>query len=606
MNESNERKALPFFGIGEILPYLRPYRATLLRMILCGLAGSAVDILLPLFQRYALNHFVGGATLDTLPIYVAAYLFAVLFAGLVNYVALSNATKIEVSINRDLRNAAFDHLQTLSFSYFNQNSVGYIHSRVMSDTERIGSLASWSMMDAVWHISYLLGAVGVMFAINARLAAMVTVILPLICVLFAFFQKKLIAVNRTVRETNSQITSEFNEGITGAKTIKTLVIEDDMSAKFRESTTEMRRKSVHGARLRGLFAATMNLASSLALAIVLWKGGYIAGHEVGTFSMFMSYAQGMMEPVRWIIDCISDLITTQVNIERFTRLMHTQSDVTDRPDVIAKYGDSFEPKRENWEPLPGDIEFRDVSFRYPDGDEYVLEHFSLKIPFGTNLAIVGETGAGKSTLVNLVCRFFEPTEGQVLIDGRDARDRSQLWLHSAIGYVLQTPHLFSGTVRENLLYGNQGADDEQIAQALRLVSADSVVARLEHGLDSDVGEGGDLLSTGEKQLISFARAILADPRILVLDEATASVDTITEQKIQAAIDTVIRGRTSLVIAHRLSTVRNADWILVVRGGKIVEQGTHDALIAQRGYYCDLYTRQYEDEATDAALDRSLS
>ncbi len=606
MNESNERKALPFFGIGEILPYLRPYRATLLRMILCGLAGSAVDILLPLFQRYALNHFVGGATLDTLPIYVAAYLFAVLFAGLVNYVALSNATKIEVSINRDLRNAAFDHLQTLSFSYFNQNSVGYIHSRVMSDTERIGSLASWSMMDAVWHISYLLGAVGVMFAINARLAAMVTVILPLICVLFAFFQKKLIAVNRTIRETNSQITSEFNEGITGAKTIKTLVIEDDMSAKFRESTTEMRRKSVHGARLRGLFAATMNLASSLALAIVLWKGGYIAGHEVGTFSMFMSYAQGMMEPVRWIIDCISDLITTQVNIERFTRLMHTQSDVTDRPDVIAKYGDSFEPKRENWEPLHGDIEFRDVSFRYPDGDEYVLEHFSLKIPFGTNLAIVGETGAGKSTLVNLVCRFFEPTEGQVLIDGRDARDRSQLWLHSAIGYVLQTPHLFSGTVRENLLYGNQGADDEQIAQALRLVSADSVVARLEHGLDSDVGEGGDLLSTGEKQLISFARAILADPRILVLDEATASVDTITEQKIQAAIDTVIRGRTSLVIAHRLSTVRNADWILVVRGGKIVEQGTHDALIAQRGYYCDLYTRQYEDEATDAALDRSLS
>lgn len=606
MNESNERKALPFFGIGEILPYLRPYRATMLRMILCGLAGSAVDILLPLFQRYALNHFVGGATLDTLPIYVAAYLFAVLFAGLVNYVALSNATKIEVSINRDLRNAAFDHLQTLSFSYFNQNSVGYIHSRVMSDTERIGSLASWSMMDAVWHISYLLGAVGVMFAINARLAAMVTVILPLICVLFAFFQKKLIAVNRTIRETNSQITSEFNEGITGAKTIKTLVIEDDMSAKFRESTTEMRRKSVHGARLRGLFAATMNLASSLALAIVLWKGGYIAGHEVGTFSMFMSYAQGMMEPVRWIIDCISDLITTQVNIERFTRLMHTQSDVTDRPDVIAKYGDSFEPKRENWEPLHGDIEFRDVSFRYPDGDEYVLEHFSLKIPFGTNLAIVGETGAGKSTLVNLVCRFFEPTEGQVLIDGRDARDRSQLWLHSAIGYVLQTPHLFSGTVRENLLYGNQGADDEQIAQALRLVSADSVVARLEHGLDSDVGEGGDLLSTGEKQLISFARAILADPRILVLDEATASVDTITEQKIQAAIDTVIRGRTSLVIAHRLSTVRNADWILVVRGGKIVEQGTHDALIAQRGYYCDLYTRQYEDEATDAALDRSLS
>ena len=253
------------------------------------------------------------------------------------------------------------------------------------------------------------------------------------------------------------------------------------------------------------------------------------------------------------------------------------------------------------EPIRGDIEFRDVSFRYPDGDEYVLEHFSLKIPFGSNIAIVGETGAGKSTLVNLVCRFFEPTEGRVLIDGRDARERSQLWLHSALGYVLQTPHLFSGTVRENLLYGNPGASEEEIWRALELVSADQVVRRMEKGLDADVGEGGDLLSTGEKQLISFARAILADPRILVLDEATASVDTLTEQRIQNAIDTVIRGRTSLVIAHRLSTVKNADLILVVNGGRIVEQGTHAELMKAKGYYWRLYTRQYEDEATRGVL-----
>ena len=231
----------------------------------------------------------------------------------------------------------------------------------------------------------------------------------------------------------------------------------------------------------------------------------------------------------------------------------------------------------------------------------MLEHFNLEIPFGSNIAIVGETGAGKSTLVNLVCRFFEPTEGRVLIDGRDARERSQLWLHSAIGYVLQTPHLFSGTIRENLLYGNPNATEEQIQQALRLVSADEVVARMENGIDTDVGEGGDMLSTGEKQLISFARAILADPRILVLDEATASVDTLTEQKIQAAIDTIIQGRTSLVIAHRLSTVRDADLILVVNDGKIVERGTHEALLAARGPYYRLYTRQYEDETTSSIL-----
>ena len=317
--------------------------------------------------------------------------------------------------------------------------------------------------------------------------------------------------------------------------------------------------------------------------------------------MFMTYAQGMMEPVRWIVDAISDVITTQVNIERLTRLLGTVPDVKDTPEVIEKYGDSFNPKKENWEPIRGDIEFKDVSFRYPDGDEYVLEHFNLKIPFGSSIAIVGETGAGKSTLVNLVCRFFEPTEGQVLIDGRDARERSQLWLHSAIGYVLQTPHLFSGTVRENLLYGNPNATEEQIWAALKLVSADTVVQWMKNGLDSDVGEGGDLLSTGEKQLISFARAILADPRILVLDEATASVDTLTEQKIQSAIETVIAGRTSLVIAHRLSTIRNADLILVVQDGKIVEQGTHLDLLKQKGYYYRLYTRQYEDEATSSVL-----
>jgi ATP-binding cassette subfamily B protein len=242
-----------------------------------------------------------------------------------------------------------------------------------------------------------------------------------------------------------------------------------------------------------------------------------------------------------------------------------------------------------------------VSFRYPDGEETVLEHFNLKIPFGTNLAIVGETGAGKSTLASLICRFYEPTEGKVLIDGRDARERSQLWLHSAIGYVLQTPHLFSGTVRENLLYGNPAATEEEIGRALELVSAKELVERLENGLDTEVGEGGDLLSTGEKQLLSFARAILANPRILILDEATASVDTITEQKIQAAIDTVIRGRTSVVIAHRLSTIRNADWILRVENGRIVEQGTHEQLMAAHGGYRRLYTRQYEDEETLGAL-----
>ena len=315
----------------------------------------------------------------------------------------------------------------------------------------------------------------------------------------------------------------------------------------------------------------------------------------------MSYALGMMEPVQWIVRAISDLITVQVNVERFTRLMETQSDVRDTPEVIEQYGDSFQPKKENWEALYGDIAFEDVSFKYPDGDEYVLEHFNLNVPQGTNVAIVGETGAGKSTLVNLVCRFFEPTSGRILIDGKDARERSQLWLHSNIGYVLQTPHLFSGTVLENLRYGNPDATMEQIEAAVKSVSADSVIARMDKGYDSDVGEGGDLLSTGEKQLLSFARAILADPRIFVLDEATSSIDTVTEKLIQDAIEHLMKGRTSFVIAHRLSTIRQADVILVVHDGKIIEQGTHPELIAKKGAYYNLYTRQFQEEAVEDAF-----
>ena len=263
--------------------------------------------------------------------------------------------------------------------------------------------------------------------------------------------------------------------------------------------------------------------------------------------------------------------------------------------MTEKFGDSFNPRRENWEPLEGEIEFKDVTFRYPDGGDNVLEHFNLRIPAGTTVAIVGETGAGKSTLVNLACRFFEPTEGQILIDGRDYRERSQLWLHSNIGYVLQSPHLFSGSVRENIRYGRLDATDEEIEAAARAVSADKVVAKLEQGWDSDVGEEGDRLSMGEKQLISFARAVLADPRIFVLDEATSSIDTQTEQDIQNAIDHLLRDRTSFLIAHRLSTIRKADMILVVRDGKIVEQGTHLSLLKKRGYYHDLYSRQFAEE-----------
>ena len=580
---------------------IKKYIPKILFMILLGFISSLIDAASPLFNRYALDHFVAKGTLEGMPVFLMIYFGALIFYVLENFLCTYMCGQVEMSVDRDLRNLAFNHLQELSFSYFNQNNVGYIHARVMSDTGKIGVMVAWRLMDIVWNGSYVICVVIMMFILNAKLALMVSVLVPVVAVLIMIFQRKLVVVNRHIRELNSTITGDLNEGIIGARSIKALAVEDRIHDDFKRDTENMRRTSVRASHYSALFTSSVTMMSSAALAIVLWRGGYITMQgviHIGTLAVFLTYALNLMEPIQWIISTMSEMIMTQVNIERLTRLLDTASDVTDSPEVIEKYGDTFHPKKENWEPLHGDIEFKDVSFHYPDGEEYVLDHFNLTVKHGTNVAIVGETGAGKSTLVNLVCRFYEPTSGQVLIDGRDVRERSQLWLHSNIGYVLQTPHLFSGTIRDNLRYGKPDATDEQIWEALKLVSADGIVDRMEKKLDSDVGEGGDMLSTGEKQLLSFARALLADPRILVLDEATASIDTVTEKAIQDAISTVTRGRTSFVIAHRLSTIVGADIILVVDDGRIVEQGSHRELMSMHGVYHSLFTRQYEELAWD--------
>lgn len=597
----NKNVKLKYFGIPKLLPFVKPYKKIMISMIIMGALSSLIDSIYPLFNQYALNHFIALKTTDTIVPFIITYIVILIIFVILNFVSTTWAGKIEMSVNRDLRNASFNHLQELSFSYFNQNNVGYVHARVMSDTGRIGQLVSWDMMDMVWQGSYLLFVLINMALINIHLAMYIMLIIPFAVILIIFFQKKLVALNRKIREINSKITSNFNEGITGAKSIKTLVVENKINHDFDVDSDDMEKTSVLAGRYSALFSSLVTMLSSITLAIILWKGGMINQEGIimiGTLSVFMTYALNMLEPIQSIVGGIARLIAIQVNIERFTTLLETQSDVADRAEVIEKYGDTFHPKKENWEALHGDVEFKDVSFKYPDGNEMVLEHFDLKVPQGTNVAIVGETGAGKSTLVNLVCRFFEPTYGQVLIDGKDARDRSQLWLHSNIGYVLQTPHLFSGTVRDNLRYGKPDATDEEIWKALKLVNAEFVIDKMDKGLDSEVGEGGDMLSTGEKQLISFARAILADPKILVLDEATASIDTLTEKAIQDAIFTVIKGRTSFVIAHRLSTIVDADVILVVKDGKIIERGKHAELMHAHGYYYDLYTRQYEEMVTN--------
>ncbi|MCR4883869.1 MAG: ABC transporter ATP-binding protein/permease [Clostridiales bacterium] len=602
-----ENKKMRFFGIPNILPYVRPYTGKIILMVILGIISSLIDSIYPLFNQHIINHNLALGTNDTLVMVGIGYFLVLAFQVWDNYYSAFMCSKMELWLNRDLRNASFNHLQTLTFDYFNRNSVGYIHARVMSDSGRIGEFVSWRLMDFVWSGSYVVCVIVIMIATNLRLALLVLSLVPVAVVIVTFFRKQLIEQNRRVRELNSTISGDFNEGITGIRAIKTLSVEERMNEEFSQHTRQMEKESVRAGRTSTLIGTGVSFLSSAALALVLWKGGTLTVEkvmELGTLSVFMSYAIGIMEPLQNCINVITAMTTIQVNIERFTKLMETESCVVDTPEVIEKYGDTFHPKKENWEPLGGDVEFKDVTFQYPDGDEPVLEHFNLQVPRGASVAIVGETGAGKSTLVNLVCRFYEPTKGTLLIDGRDARERSQLWLHSHIGYVLQTPHLFSGTVRENLRYGKPDASDEEIWQALRLVSADKVVEKMEKRLDSDVGEGGGMLSTGERQLLSFARAILADPRILVLDEATSSVDTVTEKTIQAAIKTVTAGRTSFMIAHRLSTVVDADMILSVRDGKIVEKGTHKELMAQKGYYFELFTRQFTDISVDMAMERA--
>ena len=588
-------------GIRKLAPYLRPYYKTIAVMVILGVFSSLADSIYPLFTSYALDTFVAGKTLRGIVPFSLLYLLLMAVTEAVNYYCLYKCGVVEMKVDRDLRNASFNHLQTLSFSYFNQNNVGYIHARVMSDTGKIGELVAWRLMDFVWEASYILFVIVMMLAINVRLAAWTLLIFPAGVLIITYFQRRLVEGNRKIREINSTITGNFNEGITGARSIRTLVIEKLMQRDFEKDTTRMRKASIKTTHYSALFSSVVTMLSSFALAVVLWRGGKITMQGVirlGTLSVFMSYAVGMLEPVQNVIQTLAAFISIQVNIERFTKLLEVKSDVADSKEVIEKYGDNFTAKKENWEPLHGDVEFRDVSFRYPDGKELVLDHFNLKVQQGTNVAIVGETGAGKSTLVNLVCRFYEPTSGQVLIDGKDVRLRSQLWLHSSIGYVLQSPHLFSGTVRDNLRYGKPDASDEEIWQALHTVAAEYVVRKMDKGLDSEVGEGGDLLSTGEKQLLSFARAILADPRLLILDEATASIDTVTEKAIQDAIRTVIKGRTSFVIAHRLSTITNADIILAVKDGKIVEQGTHAQMMGRKGYYYELYMQQLDAAVMD--------
>ncbi len=577
----------------KLWPHFKPELRTILLIITMSLLSAGVDSVVPLFSRYAVNNFVTPRTTQGLGIFAIVYVAVILFQACVSIVNSRASMVLEMSTGRIMKAACFRHLQKLPLAFYNHTSVGYILARVMSDTGRISGLVAWAMAYLLWVCIYLTFVIVSMFLLNAKLALVVLCVLPVMIVLTMIFEPRILRSNKRVRKQNSAITGSFNENITGAKTSKTLVIEDRNTKEFGGITGEMYRASMYSARLRAVYLPVITFMGAIAVALVLRQGGILvldSAMDYGTLAAFISYAVAVVDLLPDVAGILTEMMDAQVNIDRVDTLLHQPVTISDPKEIEEIYGDVFEPKFENFPPIHGDVEFDHVWFRYPDApeDDWVLQDICLKVPAGSTVAIVGETGAGKSTMVNLACRFFEPTKGRILIDGVDYKERSLSWLHANLGCVQQSPHLFSGTVRENIRYGKLDASDAEVEAAAKIVSANGVAEKLEKGYDTDVGEGGSRLSTGEKQLVSFARAVLADPPIFVLDEATSSIDTETERLIQNAIAHLLKGRTSFIIAHRLSTIRSADIILYVEGHGITERGTHDELIALGGKYCSLY------------------
>ena len=455
-------------------------------IILATLGESAY----PLFVRYAVNNFVVLETAQGLQPFAFSYVAVVIVVGILIYFWSKQLIVVEMNMSRLIRRDCFVHLQKLPLSYHNVNSVGYLIGRVMSDTERISGVISFGfsgLMESVFHIIF---SIIFMLFLSPSLAVVILIVVTCAAVIAWVFQRKILVVGRNVREINSLITGAYNEGITGSKTSKTLVIEDRNSTEFKTLSDNMQRESVRSSRLSALLSPVISSLGAFALSIILYRGGILVGRQAldfGILSAFISYASSTIGPIVRVSGTLAEMVNAQVGIERIMGLLDEPITDSDTPEVVEKYGDAFSPKPDNWESIIGNVTFDHVWFRYPDGDDNVLEDFSLEIPAGTTVAIVGETGAGKSTIVNLACRFYEPTEGRILIDGRDCRERSQLWLHSSLGYVLQDPHLFSGTIMENIRYGRLDATDAEVISAAKLVSADIVAARLPDGYDTDVG-----------------------------------------------------------------------------------------------------------------------
>lgn len=589
----------------RILSKVFKRKKNIIIMVISVILLAGLDIFTPLLNAEIVKVFFGDdPQFDKTWIYIGIYIGCAISYAVVIYLFIKMAGVVEVEVADELRTEAFCKLQELPFSYYDKTQAGWIMARLTSDSRRLAEIISWGIVDFVWGIGTMTGILIILYIRFWRLAIIITILTPILFLVCIYFRKTILKAYRNVRKINSKITGAYNEGILGTKTTKTLVLEESKDKEFVEICSSMKSNSIKAIMKSSIFWPLVLVLGYVGVVTTLRLGaGFALGEFVGivitvdVLYLFISYTTMFFDPIMQIARILADLQQAQASAERIIGLIDTEPEIKDTDEVVEKYGTLLNPKRENWEELKGDIEFDNVSFAYIN-EEYILKDFSLKIPAGSSVALVGATGSGKSTIVNLICRFYEPTTGVIKIDGKDYKERSIGWLHENLGYVLQTPHLFNGTIKENIRYGRLDATDEEVYAAAKAVSADEFINELDKGYETNVGEGGSKLSLGQRQLISFARALIANPRILILDEATSSIDTKTEYTIQNVINKLLKGRTTFMVAHRLSTVINADIILVIKDGMILEKGNHKELLKLKGEYYNLYKNQFINEGID--------
>lgn len=587
----------------KLLSYLAHHKGAVTRLAVGGAVIAAIEAGLPLFVAAMIDEAHANGLTSKLTTIVTFYLSSFLVFAFCVWLFIRAAGEISTGVGYRLRQDCFRKLQELSFSYFDTRPVGWLTSRLTSDCGRISGTLPWAILDLFWGSLLLTATATAMLSIHVRLSLIVFAIIPVLVLASWYFQRLMLHSGRQARRTNSAMTASYNEALQGARTTKTLVREDRNLGEFQRLSTEMRTWMMRNSIQSSLYFPVIMTIAAAGSGLALWKGGgeYLAGEglTLGKLVAFLQFAGVFAQPIQELAQRFADILNASTAAERVVSLLETKPEIEDSAPVQAKIAaQAIEAKPDvafdGGSPRIREIRFDHVTFWYKPGVP-VLQEFSLDVREGQTVALVGATGGGKSTIVSLVARFYEPREGAILLDGVDYRERSLHWLQSNLGVIQQIPHLFSGSIRENIRYGRLDATDADIETAAKRVNAHGFICSLEKGYDFDVGECGERLSTGQRQLVALARAVLRNPQIFIMDEATSSVDTSTERLIQGGIEEMLRGRIAFVIAHRLSTIRRADVILVIDGGRVVEQGTHKELLAKRGRYFELYTNQYAVE-----------